>query len=994
MFSIDRSLLPALTTRKALLVVDPQNDFLDEDGANPINYPMDLPDRIADLVTSFRQGGGDIIWVSSRFEKSRSVLDEQILTSDRPSNPRSPDHSRGRRRQAPQHSPQASECPEAFLTHEASNLPNCVRAGSYGIEMHPTLKAAMGPRDLSVIKSYYSAFRSEQLLRFLRMRLVTELFICGASTNIGVMATAVDAASHGYTITIVDDCCGYHNIMRHRNAIKQISNTTGCDILAAEDVLASLKPKFKQMRRSGDRPATSPAGRFSTVRRTGGGDGSSASSASELLSSFGNLSLSAERTADTPKPHASAEDATLPIQPLVNLMRPRAAEGGRRSRADSSSSRSGQAGSVSTAVRCRTSPNDESQSSEHDNNNDDVQAPQGRKTLPPPTIRQNNSAVTRQRSSEILQPDKDYKAIVSGQDQLKGEVHLSSAVSEPSSSFGTIIGPAGIVSETPSEKNPQSTKMPPEDLKVEVNDNSEMAPQQGATPRESEPLAEGDTKVLYDILPPPLSDDIFDKIKDEVDWRRMNHQGGEVPRLVAVQGQVDEDGTMPIYRHPSDESPPLFPFTSTVQSIREVVEKRLGHPVNHVLIQLYRSGNDYISEHSDKTLDIVKDSFIANVSLGAERTMVFRSKRDSSGHKEPRLPRKVERASLPHNSLCKMGLVTNMRWLHSIRQDKRMDRDKTAAELAYEGARISLTFRQIGTFLDRDGRLIWGQGATAKSKEAARSVINGQTSEAVRMLKSFSKENLTTEFDWDEHYGEGFDVLHISAAPRLFLSSDAVVNMRIQLMLAEYGLSYSRGSMSALSDWRGSDTTSDPAAVPIKFVDVDTSKTTIEDGVEIMLYLDRIYGRDGSSEAGNPPQRDLEKESARFREALALLRKHRQNLDAETFQSEMRIWEAYAAEGNEFIAGPTMSLADYAFWPIVNDIMRLPGQYGFGPSIVGFDNLKKYDKRIGMRDSARKTIVASTSCIRKKPADGCQPAISASASTSVSGSASASASSS
>ncbi|KAI1442637.1 hypothetical protein F5Y02DRAFT_410057 [Annulohypoxylon stygium] len=842
MLHLHRSLLPALTTRKALLVVDPQNDFLDEDGAHPVNYPMDLPDRIADLATRFRQGGGDIIWVSSRFEKSRSILDEQILTSDRSSNPRSPDHSRGRRRQAPQHPPQASECPEAFLTQETPNLPKCVRTGSYGIEMHPTVKAAMGPRDLLVIKSYYSAFRSEQLLRFLRMRLVTELFICGASTNIGVMATAVDAASHGYTIAIVDDCCGYHNIMRHRNAIKQISNTTGCDILTMEDVLASLKPKSKQTRRSGDRPATSPAGRFSTVRRTGAGDGSSASSASELLSSFENLSLNAERAADTPKPHAFAEGATLPIQPLSNN-------------------------------------------------------------------------ASRQRSSEILQPDKEHKASVSGQDQFKGdEVHLSLAVSQLNSSFGTIIGPAGI-----------STKTTSEDSKVEVNDNSEMASQQGETTRESEPLAEGDTKVLYGILSPPLSDNIFEKIKDEVDWRRMNHQGGEVPRLVAVQGQVDEDGTMPIYRHPSDESPPLFPFTPTVQSIKEAVEKRLGHPVNHVLIQLYRSGNDYISEHSDKTLDIVKDSFIANVSLGAERTMVFRSKRDSSDPGEPRPPRKVERASLPHNSLCKMGLVTNMRWLHSIRQDKRMDRDKTEAELAYEGARISLTFRRIGTFLDRDGRLIWGQGATAKSRKAAKSVINGQTSEAVRMLKSFSKENLTTDFDWDEYYGKGFDVLHISAAPRLFLSSDAIVNMRIQLMLAEYGLSYSRGSMSALSDWQDSETTSDPAAVPIKFVDVDTSKTTIEDGVEIMLYLDRIYGQNASSEAEKSLQRDLEKESARFREALALLSKHRQNLDAETFQSEMRIWEAYAAEGNEFIAGPIMSLADYAFWPIVNDVMRLPG---------------------------------------------------------------------
>ncbi|KAI1455576.1 hypothetical protein F4805DRAFT_265542 [Annulohypoxylon moriforme] len=992
MFSIDKSLLPALSTRKALLIIDPQNDFLDEDGAHPVNYPMDLPDRIAGLATGFRQGGGDIIWVSSRFEKSRSIFDEQILTSDRSSNPRSPDHSRGRRRQAPQHTPQVSECPEAFLTQETPNLPKCVRVGSHGIDMHPTVRAASGPRDYSVVKSYYSAFRSEQLLRILRMRVVTELFICGASTNIGVMATAVDAASHGYTITIVEDCCGYHNIMRHRNAIKQISNTTGCDILTTEDVLTSLKPKSKQARRSGDRPATSPAGRFSTVRRTGGGDDSSASSASELLSSFESLSLSAERTVDTSKSDASAKAATLPIQPLVNLVKPRTAQSGRQSR-DDSSSRSDQTDSANPAEPHRTIPigHDESQSSEHNNNND-VQALQIRKTLPPTIATQSNSIVPHQHSSKILLPDKD-KASVSSRDQLKGdEIRLSSAISQSSSLPGSILEPVGIVSETPNEKYPQRTKTPPKDSKVGINNYSDMASQEAITPRESEPLAEGDTKVIYDVLSPPLSENIFEKIKDEVDWRRMNHQGGEVPRLVAVQGQVDEDGSMPIYRHPSDESPPLFPFTSTVRSIKEVVEKQLGHPLNHVLIQLYRSGNDYISEHSDKTLDIVKDSFIANVSLGAERTMVFRSKRELPDAARPRPPRKAERASLPHNSLCKMGLMTNMRWLHSIRQDKRMDRDKTEAELAYDGARISLTFRHIGTFLDRDGRFIWGQGATAKTKETARNVINGQTPEAVKLLKAFSKENLSTKFDWDEYYGKGSDVLHISAAPRLFLSSDAVVNMRIQLMLAEYGVSYSRGSMSALSDWQDNEPVSDPGIIPIKFVDVDSSKTTIEDGVEIMLYLDRVYGqtKNDSSQAEQLSKRDVEKETARFQEALTLLGKHRENLDAKTFQSEMRAWETYAAEGNEFIAGPVMSLADYAFWPIVNDIMRLPGQYEFGPDIVGFDNLKKYHERIRTRDSGRKTIIACTSCIRKKPTDGCEvgPSTSASASASASGSSS------
>ena len=70
--------------------------------------------------------------------------------------------------------------------------------------------------------------------------------------------------------------------------------------------------------------------------------------------------------------------------------------------------------------------------------------------------------------------------------------------------------------------------------------------------------------------------------------------------------------------------------------IREHVERVLGHPVNHVLIQCYRTGSDYISEHSDKTLDIVRGTSIVNVSVGAQRQMVLRRKRDPSVRPPPR----------------------------------------------------------------------------------------------------------------------------------------------------------------------------------------------------------------------------------------------------------------------------------------------------------------------------------------------------------------------
>lgn len=277
-----------------------------------------------------------------------------------------------------------------------------------------------------------------------------------------------------------------------------------------------------------------------------------------------------------------------------------------------------------------------------------------------------------------------------------------------------------------------------------------------------------DCYLVEHILPDELSQTAFAALRDEVGWQVMNHRGNEVPRLVAVQGEVNEDGSFPIYRHPADNSPPLLPFTPTVSRIRSLVEQHLNHPVNHVLIQLYRDGNDAISEHSDKTIDVVRGSKIVNASLGAQRTMVLRTKRDARPEELSATPnsRPTVRIPLPHNSMFVLGLETNRSWLHGINRDRRMPTLKSAAELSdvTSGERISLTFRHIGTFLSADKSLIWGQGATEKLKENAKPVTPSDAEfreQRINLIKAFSKENNDSDFDWDAWYGAGSDVLHL-----------------------------------------------------------------------------------------------------------------------------------------------------------------------------------------------------------------------------------------
>ena len=75
-------------------------------------------------------------------------------------------------------------------------------------------------------------------------------------------------------------------------------------------------------------------------------------------------------------------------------------------------------------------------------------------------------------------------------------------------------------------------------------------------------IGEGDSELVLDILPPDLADVAFESMRKEVAWNVMYHRGmfgrlhghpralmsydfhpgGEVPRLVAVEGIVAADG--------------------------------------------------------------------------------------------------------------------------------------------------------------------------------------------------------------------------------------------------------------------------------------------------------------------------------------------------------------------------------------------------------------------------------------------------------------------
>ena len=285
----------------------------------------------------------------------------------------------------------------------------------------------------------------------------------------------------------------------------------------------------------------------------------------------------------------------------------------------------------------------------------------------------------------------------------------------------------------------------------------------------------GDSYLIKNILPDKLANDYFYSLRDELKWERdITHNNGVLPREMTSMVEFycinNNDNTYmkfePIYRHPIDYELKIHEFSPIIKDIRDNILQSLSEydqnlRFNHVLIQLYRSGNDYIGDHCDKTLDIKRNSLIVNYSLGATRIMTLRSKKSSID--ESSSTRNIQKIEMTHNSLFILGPETNKFYTHGIRPDKRSERDKSEDSKIYEGNRISLTFRNIATYRHLDSGKLFGQGAI--NKQFSNELITEEEQKDIdsesniqNLLTAFSAENRTIDFDWDFYYSKGFDI--------------------------------------------------------------------------------------------------------------------------------------------------------------------------------------------------------------------------------------------
>jgi alkylated DNA repair dioxygenase AlkB len=124
----------------------------------------------------------------------------------------------------------------------------------------------------------------------------------------------------------------------------------------------------------------------------------------------------------------------------------------------------------------------------------------------------------------------------------------------------------------------------------------------------------------------------------------------------------------------SQMSYPYQGFLPELEVVRASLDPVIGFAPNNCLVNYYTSGSSKMGYHSDQTDILEPGTGVAIVSLGATRTLKFRSIAD---------PEAFMSFDLVDGSLIYMTQEVQDNWQHAILKS---DND---------GGRISLTFRQI-----------------------------------------------------------------------------------------------------------------------------------------------------------------------------------------------------------------------------------------------------------------------------------------------------------
>jgi alkylated DNA repair dioxygenase AlkB len=119
-----------------------------------------------------------------------------------------------------------------------------------------------------------------------------------------------------------------------------------------------------------------------------------------------------------------------------------------------------------------------------------------------------------------------------------------------------------------------------------------------------------------------------------------------------------------------------LPWIDTLFEIKNITESVTKESYNACLLNLYHNGEESMGWHSDNEKEIIANSSIASLSLGANRKFSFKHK----------VSKETVSIELENGSLLEMKGSVQTHWWHALIKSKKVT-----------DARINLTFRQMHT---------------------------------------------------------------------------------------------------------------------------------------------------------------------------------------------------------------------------------------------------------------------------------------------------------
>jgi alkylated DNA repair dioxygenase AlkB len=175
-------------------------------------------------------------------------------------------------------------------------------------------------------------------------------------------------------------------------------------------------------------------------------------------------------------------------------------------------------------------------------------------------------------------------------------------------------------------------------------------------------------KVLTDEQIKPL----YDKLLNNINW--------ENERVVMFGKEIITKRKVAFYSDPliaytySSKTKIGLPWKDPLIILKNIVESLTKQTYNACLLNLYHNGEEAMGWHSDNEKEIIANSSIASLSIGASRKFSFKHK----------VTKETISIQLGNGSLLEMKGTIQTHWLHTLPKSKKITE-----------SRINLTFRQM-----------------------------------------------------------------------------------------------------------------------------------------------------------------------------------------------------------------------------------------------------------------------------------------------------------